>query len=178
MRWTGIAICLLLAFSSVTILKYRSPKNSGSFVNVPRFLPVPAREAPTSTNPKPYGDVKVIFSEDESSITSNRLQVAEIPQGHMIYPYAPDSKLIGTVGMKAVIATDGRVKEIHILKGNRILAAAAIQAVRFWHYTSHELNGKAVEAETHVTFTFHGQDAVSISFAPPASSAGLPQKTS
>jgi len=62
-----------------------------------------------------------------------------------------------------VIATDGRVKEIHVLSGNRILAEAAVQAVRFWHYTRHELNGSAVEAETSVIISFHG-DAVSIRF--------------
>jgi hypothetical protein len=56
------------------------------------------------------------------------------------------------------------VKEIHVLSGNRILAEAAVQAVRRWRYTRHELNGEAVEAETGMTIRFHGQDAVSISF--------------
>jgi TonB family protein len=92
------------------------------------------------------------------------LQVAEAPQGHVLYPNAPDANLTGTVGMKAVIATDGRVKEIHVLSGNRILAEAAVQAVRFWRYTRHELNGAAVEAETSVVISFHGRDAVSIRF--------------
>ena len=78
-----------------------------------------------STNPRPYGDVRVIFYKKESGSGSNRLQVAEAPQGHVIYPDVPDANLIGTVGMKAVIATDGRVKEIHVLSGNRILAEAA-----------------------------------------------------
>ena len=82
----------------------------------------------------------------------------------MIYPDAPDVNLTGTVGMKAVIATDGRVKEIDVLSGNRILAEAAVQAVRFWRYTRHELNGAAVEAETKVIISFHGKDAVSIRF--------------
>jgi TonB family protein len=92
------------------------------------------------------------------------MQVAEAPQGHVIYPDEPDANLTGTVGLKAVIATDGRVKEIHVLSGNRILAEAAVQAVRRWRYTRHELNGEAVEAETGMTIRFHGQDAVSISF--------------
>jgi len=39
----------------------------------------------------------------------------------------PDTNLAGEVAMKVVIATDGRVKEIHVLSGNRILAEAAVQ---------------------------------------------------
>jgi len=97
------------------------------------------------------------------------MQVAEAPQGHVVYPDAPDGNLTGTVGMKAVIATDGRVKEIHVLNGNRILAEAAVQAVRFWRYAHHEMNGEAVEAETSVIISFHGRDAVSIKFPRSAS---------
>jgi len=102
--------------------------------------------------------------------------VAEAPQGRVLYPDAPDANLTGTVGIQAVIATDGRVKEIRVLSGNRILAEAAVQAVRFWHYTRHELNGEAVEAETSVTISFHGRDAVSIRFPSATSNDGLALK--
>jgi outer membrane biosynthesis protein TonB len=125
-------------------------------------------------NPRPYGNVKVVFSGAAAS-DSNRLQVAEAPQGRVIYPDTPDANLTGTVGMKAVIATDGRVKEIHVLSGNRILAEAAVQAVRFWRYTRHESNGSAVEAETSVIISFHGRDAVSIRFPSAASNDGTPK---
>jgi hypothetical protein len=130
---------------------------------------VPAVVVPVvASNPRPYGNVRVVFSGATAS-DSDRLQVAEAPQGHVLYPDAPDVNLTGTVGMKAVIATDGRVKEIHVLSGNRILAEAAVQAVRFWRYTRHELNGAAVEAETSVIISFHGRDAVSIRFPSTAS---------
>jgi TonB family protein len=120
------------------------------------------------SSPPPYGNVRVIFSGEETGSGSARLQVAEPPQGHLLYPDVPDANLSGTVGMKAVIATDGRVKEIRVLTGNPILAEAAVQAVRFWRYTPHQLNGQAVEAETTVTVSFHGSDAVSIGFPSPA----------
>ncbi len=131
---------------------------------------------PVAARPKSYGNVKVFFSGADGA-ASNRMQVAEAPQGRVVYPDVPDSNLTGTVGMKAVIATDGRVKEIHVLSGNRILAEAAVQAVRFWRYAHHELNGEAVEAETSVIISFHGRDAVSIRFpkhdvAPKAKVAG------
>jgi hypothetical protein len=176
-RWITIAASLLLAVSSLVFVGHWILKNSERAETIPLPASAPAVVVPVvSSSPRPYGNVKIIFSREEAGSGSNRLQVAEAPQGHVIYPDGPDANLVGTVGMKAVIATDGRVKEIHILRGNRILAEAAIQAVRFWRYTHHELNGEAVEAETSVNISFHGQDAVSISFPSAVSSNGLALK--
>ena len=168
-RWIPIAACLLLAALLLVFVGYRILANSGPSATLTLPPTVPPVVVPVIyTTPRPYGNVKVVFSGEDAG-SANLLQVAEAPQGHVIYPEAPDANLVGTVGMKAVIATDGRVKEIHILKGNRILAEAAIQAVRFWRYAHHELNGEAVEAETSVTISFRGQDAVSIRFPSHAS---------
>jgi hypothetical protein len=174
--WIAVAASLLavslLVFVGHWILRYSERVAT---------IPLPATAPPVvvpvvSSSLRPYGNVRVIFSREEAGSGSNRLQVAEAPQGHVIYPAAPDANLTGTVGMQAVIATDGRVKEIHVLSGNRILAEAAIQAVRFWRYTHHELNGEAVEAETSVSISFHGRDAVSISFPSTVSNNGLALK--
>jgi TonB family protein len=70
----------------------------------------------------------------------------------------------GKVCLKAVIGIDGTVREVDVLSGNRALAAAASRAVRHWRYRPHELRGHAVEAETNITVSFVGDDAVSISF--------------
>ena len=176
-RWITIAASLLLAVSLLVFVGRWILRNSEQATTILLPASAPTAVLPVlSTSPRPYGYVKVIFSREEAGSGSNRLQVAEAPQGHVIYPDVPDANLIGTVGMKAVIATDGRVKEIHVLSGNRILAEAAVKAVRFWRYTHHELNGEAVEAETSVTISFHGQDAVSISFPSTVSNNGLALK--
>jgi len=165
MRRIGVAAGLLLAVSVLGFVGHWILGSSEPVASAPLPAKAPAVAMPlVMGNPRPYGNVRVIFSREEAGSGSNRLQVAEAPRGPVIYPDAPDANLIGTVGMKAVIATDGRVKEIHVLSGNRVLAEAAIQAVRFWRYTRHELNGEAVEAETSVSISFHGRDAVSISF--------------
>ena len=164
-RWIAIAASLLLAVSVMGFVGHWILKNFEQVASIPLPASVPAAVTPlVSSSPRPYGNVRVIFSSAEVDSGTDRLQVAEAPEGHVIYPDVPDANLTGTVGMKAVIATDGRVKEIHVLSGNRILAEAAVQAVRFWRYTRHELNGEAVEAETSVIISFHGGDAVSISF--------------
>jgi hypothetical protein len=93
-----------------------------------------------------------------------RLQVAEAPETGFSYPVAPDPRQTGKVSLKAVIGVDGTVREIDVLSGKRTLANAAVRAVRHWRYRRHELKGHAVEAETNITISFIGDEAVSISF--------------
>jgi len=100
----------------------------------------------------------------EQSTPAERLQVAESPKDGFRYPVAPSPTLTGKVSLKAVIGIDGTVSEVDVLSGNRALAAAAARAVRHWRYRPHELRGHAVEAETNITISFVGDDAVSISF--------------
>ena len=95
---------------------------------------------------------------------AERLQVAEGPEGGFSYPVAPNPTLTGKVSLKAVIGADGTVVKVDVLSGNRVLAGAAVRAVRHWRYRPHELNGHAVEAETNIAISFVGDDAVSISF--------------
>jgi TonB family protein len=177
MRWIVAAAGLLVAVSVGGFIGQWISRNYGQVSTIALPATAPTAVLPVVlSSPRPYGNVRVVFSSKEGTSGSDRLQVAEAPQGHVIYPDAPEANLTGTVGMKAVIATDGRVKEIHVLSGNRILAEAAVQAVRFWRYTRHELNGDAVEAETSVTISFHGQDAVSIRFPSASSDNGLALK--
>ena len=177
MHRIAFAASLLLAVSLLGYAGYWILKNAAPVATISLPPRAPAVVVPVVlSTPRPYGNVRVIFPGEKAVSRSDRLQVAEVPQGHVLYPDAPDANLTGTVGMKAVIATDGHVKEIHVLSGNRTLAEAAVQAVRFWRYTRHELNGEAVEAETSVSISFHGSDAVSIRFPSATSTNGLPPK--
>ena len=93
-----------------------------------------------------------------------RLQLAERPVGRFAYPVAPNASQTGKVILKAVVGTDGNVREVEILSGDRALGDAAARAVRRWRYLPHERNGHAVEVETNVAISFIGDDAVSITF--------------
>jgi periplasmic protein TonB len=77
---------------------------------------------------------------------------------HRVQPdYPPIAKLMrlsGTVVLRAVIGTDGEVRQIEVLSGNPILAEAARAAVRQWRYRPTLLDGQAVEVETQVTVNF------------------------
>lgn len=89
-------------------------------------------------------------------------QIVEAPRLGFIYPAAPNPNLVGKVALKAVVGSDGTVKEVEVLSGDRTLAAAAVRAVMQWRYAPAQLDGRTGEAETHVTISFLGDDAISI----------------
>lgn len=60
----------------------------------------------------------------------------------------------GTVQLRAIIGTDGRIRELEVLSGNALLQPAAVAAVREWRYRPTLLNGQAVEVETLITVNF------------------------
>jgi periplasmic protein TonB len=77
---------------------------------------------------------------------------------HKVQPQYPDSAralhLAGAVYLRAIISTDGTVRQLEVISGNPILANAALQAVRQWRYQPTRLNGEPVEVETFITVNF------------------------
>jgi len=72
-----------------------------------------------------------------------------------VYPFiALHSRLQGTVRLRAIIGTDGFIRELELVSGNPILAQAALAAVAQWRYRPTLLNGQPVEVETHITVVF------------------------
>ena len=86
------------------------------------------------------------------------------PPRKLIYPDYPDSRVRGKVSLNAVIGADGRVREVRILSGNKVLSAAAARAIRQWRYDPFFKDGQRVEAETNVGILFVAADVISISF--------------
>lgn len=72
-----------------------------------------------------------------------------------IYPeQALPLRLSGTVVLEATISEDGRVRDLNLVRGNRTLAQAAIDAVSQWRYKPYLLNGKPVAMKTQITVEF------------------------
>jgi TonB family protein len=61
----------------------------------------------------------------------------------------------GDVVMLAVISKKGTVKDLHVIKGHRLLRGAAKSAVRSWRYRPYRINGVPVDVSTlvHVDFS-------------------------
>ena len=64
------------------------------------------------------------------------------------------ARITGTVRLKAIISTKGRVEELQIIEGHPLLVAAAREAVEKWHYDPTFLNGEAVEVVTEIIVHF------------------------
>ncbi len=61
----------------------------------------------------------------------------------------------GSVVLQALIGADGIIQDLHVLTGPAILASAAQQAVREWHFKPILQNGQAVETKAKITVNFN-----------------------
>ena len=77
---------------------------------------------------------------------------------HRVEPVYPTQarmqRLSGKVTLSATIAADGSVREVAVLRGSSLLAAAAQDALRRWRYRPATLNGNPVEVQKEITFVF------------------------
>jgi TonB family protein len=77
---------------------------------------------------------------------------------HRVKPVYPSqaipTRLGGTVVLSATVTEDGRVRDLNVLRGNSLLAQAAITAVSQWRYKPYLLNGKPVAMKTEITVDF------------------------
>jgi TonB family protein len=71
------------------------------------------------------------------------------------YPLlARQMKVQGAVSLQALIARDGTIQELQILSGPEILATAAREAVKQWHFKPYLQNGQPVETQAKITVNF------------------------
>lgn len=89
----------------------------------------------------------VQMSEDTSDVVSQSVEPG--------YPLlARQMKVQGSVVLLAMISRDGSVQDLRILSGPPILATAAREAVRQWHFKPHVEGSAAVETIARVTVNF------------------------
>jgi protein TonB len=64
------------------------------------------------------------------------------------------ARMSGTVRLQAIIATDGRIRNLQLIGGPPLLVAAALDAVKQWQYEPTLLNGEPVEVITSIEVNF------------------------
>ncbi len=97
--------------------------------------------------------------------TAGRIQVAgNIVAGKLLNkvqpvypPLARDTRVQGVVRLKAILGTDGAVRQLELVSGHPLLVPAAIDAVRQWKYQPTLVEGKPVEVETTIDVYFQLQ---------------------
>jgi TonB family protein len=75
-----------------------------------------------------------------------------------IQPRYPQNALAmhlqGAVQLEATIDKEGKIANMKVLKGDAVLARAAMEAVRQWRYKPYYLDGVPVDIETQITVNF------------------------
>jgi TonB family protein len=71
------------------------------------------------------------------------------------YPLlARQMKVQGSVILQALIAGDGMIQDLRVISGPPILAAAAQEAVKQWHFKPHYEGTQAIETQARITVNF------------------------
>ena len=71
------------------------------------------------------------------------------------YPMlARQMRVQGSVLLQALIGRDGMIQDLRVLSGPPILAAAAQEAVRQWHFKPHYVGAQPVETRASITVNF------------------------
>lgn len=104
----------------------------------------------------PSEPVKPPAAQTKPLVQSEGVQQARLIRRVMpVYPpWAVQMHLQGEVRLRAVIGTDGVVREVQLISGHMLLAQAALNAVLEWRYQPTLLNGQPVEVETQITVVF------------------------
>jgi protein TonB len=72
-----------------------------------------------------------------------------------VYPkFAQDAHITGKVVLKATITKQGTIEGVQVVSGPKILAPAAVDAVKTWKYKPYMLDNQPVSVETEITIVF------------------------
>ena len=106
-----------------------------------------------SSAPAPNASAKVNAGDrvQLSPLTAQSVTLSVPPD----YPLlARQMKVQGAVSLQALISREGTIQELQILSGPAILAVAAREAVKQWHFKPYILNGQAVETQARILVNF------------------------
>jgi TonB-like protein len=138
-----------------------APRKAPAPVNLPAMI------SSRLSNPQAYGNrvhhAVAATRTGKASGELHRLLISGPPR-KIVYPVCPDTETRGKVSLKAVVDLDGGVSHVKVLAGDRVLAAAAIAAVRQWRYQPFSDAAPAAERETNITVSFISSEVVAVSF--------------
>jgi protein TonB len=121
---------------------------SNSLSVAPPPPPPPAPKAATANVPPPPTPRQITVGGDvQAALIMTQIQPVYPPlarQGH----------IRGSVLLRAVIGTDGKIKNLTAISGHPLLVEAAMNAVRRWIYRPTVLDGVPVEVNTEVEVRF------------------------
>jgi len=103
--------------------------------------------AETAGNVTTYAAERVQMSADASDVVARPVRPS--------YPLlARQMKVQGSVILQAMIGKDGIIQNLRVVSGPHILASAAQDAVRQWHFKPHLEGAEPVETQAKITVNF------------------------
>jgi protein TonB len=109
--------------------------------------PVVSGAADSATGPTSNAAERVQMSAGTAEIVSRPVRPG--------YPLlARQMKVQGSVILQALIGRDGLIQDLHVLSGPPILAGAAQEAVKQWHFKPHYQGMETVETQARITVNF------------------------
>jgi protein TonB len=117
------------------------------------------------TPPQPVTDAGATGdSQTAANVTSaaaERVQMSATTSDVVALPVRPNYPLLarqmkvqGSVILQALISKDGIIQNLRVVSGPHILASAAQDAVRQWHFKPHYQGSEAVETQAKITVNF------------------------
>jgi TonB family protein len=133
--------------------------------SAPSAKPIPS--SVTTPGPAQRTSVRDVASAPRLATTGqdSTLQASR-PPSHFVYPDYLDVHARGVVSLTASLDADGAVRSVRVISGNRVLAAAAVKAVRQWRYRPYLKDGQPVATETNIVISFISDDAISMTYPP------------
>jgi TonB family protein len=120
-----------------------------------------AGSPPQPVSPSPAASVATDTAAGLTSKAAEHVQMsvgtAEVVSRQVTPAYpmlARQMKVQGSVTLQALIGRDGLIQDLRVLSGPPILAGAAREAVRQWHFKPHYQGAEAVETQANITVNF------------------------
>jgi TonB family protein len=134
--------------------------------SAPALISIPVVVA-SAANSKPPARAHVAATKHELPLSDigGGIQASRPPL-RFTYPDYSDVRARGAVSLTADVDSDGVVRTVKVISGNRALASAAVRAVRQWRYRPYVKDGQPVATETNIVISFIAGDAISMTFPP------------
>jgi TonB family protein len=114
----------------------------------------PAAQSDASRNDSAQTAASITNAAERAEVSSLTTDVVT----HSVVPAYPtlarQMKVQGSVILEALIGRDGLIQDLQVVSGPPILAGAAQEAVKQWHFKPHFKGTEAVETQTKITVNF------------------------
>lgn len=130
------------------------PSSNGVHVDLqPGSHPQPTETLALDNTPTTAADVTTNAAEHvQMSADTAEAVTNPVKPGYPVL--ARQMKVQGSVILQALIGRDGSIQTLKVLSGPAILANAAEEAVRQWHFKPHYVGSEAVETQAKITVNF------------------------